>query len=88
MKYAEKFLDFRVSAEVFSHTYDVLWKIERDELIAFQDNGALSVCLSSIFTAADAFEPEEDRLDCELDEDQFRKEVAQHIEKYKAAIAS
>ena len=83
LKYAEKFLGFRVSAEVFSQTYIVLWKIERDEQISFQDNGALSLCLSSIFTASDSFEPEEDRLDAELNGDQFRKEVAQHVEKYK-----
>ena len=82
LKYAEKFLDFRISAEVFSNTYILLWKIERDERITFQGSDALNLCLSSIFTASDAFEPKDDRNECELDEDQFRKEVAQHIEKY------
>ena len=83
LKYANKFLDFRVSAEVFSQTFILLWKIERDEKTALQDNEALSLCLSCIFSASDAFEPEEDRLDSELNEDQFRKEVAQHVETYK-----
>jgi len=83
LKYAEKFLEYRVNAEVFSNTYILLWKIERDEGITFQDNGSLSLCLSSIFTASDAFEPEEGRQESELSEDQFRKEVAEHIKKYE-----
>ena len=83
LKYAEKFLDFRVSADVFSYTFILLWKIERNEEITFQDHDALNLCLSSIFTASDAYEPEEDREDCELNEGQFRKEVARYIENYK-----
>jgi len=83
LRYAEKFLDFRVSAEVFSQTYIMLWKIERDEKIALRDNDLLSLCLSSIFTASDAFQPEEDRLNSELNADQFRKEIAHHIKRYE-----
>ncbi len=74
-----------MSAEVFSETFILFWKIERDEAITFQDDDALSQCLSSIFVTSDAFEPEEDRLDGELDETQFRKEVSQHIAEYQIA---
>ena len=90
LQYARKFLDHGVKVETFSHSYIVLWKIERDAgLLAknyhHKDDRNLDECLSCIFTAADAFEPQDDRRDCELDEGQFREEVAQHVAKYDAS---
>jgi len=86
LRYAERFLQFRMSAEVFSKTYMELWKIERDERLLEQDAAALSFCLSCMFTASDAFVPQKDRLDCELDENQFRKEITEHIVNFEAGI--
>ena len=86
LRYAERFLQFRMSAEVFSETYMELWRIERDESLLDQDSAALSFCLSSIFTASDAFEPQDDRQDSELDEEQFRQEITKHIVNFEAGI--
>ena len=84
--YARKFLEHRISAEVFSNTYIVLWKVAHKLEVSTSYDGKLGDCVARIFSAADAFEAEDDRLECELDEIQFREEVAQHIEKYEASI--
>jgi hypothetical protein len=77
LKFAESFVNSRISAEVFSDAYMELWKIEGSVGMLPLDPPDLSECLSTIFCLADMYVPGEDPLEVgELDEKGLEVEVA------------
>jgi len=76
------FLADEISAEKFVDTYQKRWKIERDNNLLQRDNDSLSECLSSVFCAADMYEPDVDREEYEFDEAALKKEVAFLVDKF------
>ncbi|GFM84102.1 colicin immunity protein [Pseudomonas cichorii] len=82
LEFAKSFLAGRVSAEIFSEAYMELWRIERDKGLVFEDSISLSECLSSIFCAADMYNPDESRDEYEFDDAKLRCEVAGLLRKF------
>lgn len=80
---AKSFSTERLTAEEFSNSYMELWKFERDSNLLQEDADNLNECLSSIFCLADLFNPEADREEYELDEDQLRVKVIELIDQFK-----
>ncbi|PMU07451.1 colicin immunity protein [Pseudomonas sp. FW305-20] len=83
-EFARSYVAGRLTAEIFSEAYIELWKIERDRNILQLDEPSLSECLSSIFCAADMYEPDESREEYELDDEMLRSEVASLVQKIVA----
>lgn len=84
LEFARSYVAGRLTAEIFSEAYIELWKIERDRNILQLDEPLLSECLSSIFCAADMYEPNESREEYELDDEMLRSEVASLVQKIVA----
>ncbi|PNK60970.1 colicin immunity domain-containing protein [Psychrobacter sp. FDAARGOS_221] len=82
-KFAESFVNERLTADIFADAYIELWNIERDLGLASQDAGILSQVNSTIFLMADLYNPESDRDDYEFDEEELRLNVKQELEKLK-----
>ncbi|MWK59162.1 colicin immunity protein [Pseudomonas otitidis] len=80
LEFARSFVAGRLTAEVFSEAYIELWKIERDRKVLQLDEPSLSECLSSIFCAADMYEPDESTEEYELDDEVLRSEVASLVQ--------
>jgi hypothetical protein len=81
LEFARSFINGRLTADQFADSFQELWKIERDNKTLLDDNENLSECLSSIFCASDAYNPELDRESYEFDEEQLKKEVKELINK-------
>lgn len=82
-KFAESFVNERLTADIFADAYMELWKIERDLGLVAQDTGMLSQVNSTIFLMADLYNPESERDDYEFDEEELRLNVKQELEKLK-----
>lgn len=83
---AKSFQSERLSADEFANAYMELWKFERDIGLLQKDNDLLEVCLSTIFCLADAYHPDTDREEYELDEKQLRDEISELIENLEKDI--
>lgn len=81
LEFARSFVAGRLTAKIFSEAYIELWKIERDRNVLLLDEPSLSECLSSIFCAADMYEPDASREEYELDDEMLRSEVASLVHK-------
>ena len=84
LEFARSFVAGRLAAEIFSEAYIELWKIERDSNVLQLDEPSLSECLSSIFCAADMYEPGDSRDEYEFDDEMLRSEVAKLVQKLVA----
>jgi len=84
LEFARLYVSGRLKTEVFSEAYIELWKIERDGNVLQLDEPSLSECLSSIFCAADMYEPDESREEYEFDGETLRAEVASLLQKIVA----
>ncbi|POD63273.1 colicin immunity domain-containing protein [Pseudomonas syringae group genomosp. 3] len=84
LEFARSYVAGRLTSEIFSEAYIELWKIERDRNVLQLDDPSLSECLSSIFCAADMYEPDESREDYELDDEMLRAEVMSLVQKIVA----
>ena len=82
-KFAESFVNERLTADIFADAYIELWNIERDLGLASKDSGILSQVNSTIFLMADLYNPEPDRYDYEFDEDILRLNVKLELDKLK-----
>ena len=82
-KFAESFVNERLTADIFADAYMELWNIERDLGLASKDSGILSQVNSTIFLMADLYNPEPDRDDYEFDEDILRLNVKLELDKLK-----
>jgi len=76
LEFARSYVAGRLAAEIFSAAYIELWKIERDRGLLQLDEPALNERLSSIFCAADMYEPGGSREEYELDDEMLKCEVA------------
>jgi hypothetical protein len=74
-----KFVAEEIPAGDFANQFIEQWKQERDSVKDMPDADELSECLSSIFCLADLYNPEEEREDYELDEQELRYEVRKVI---------
>ncbi|KTC24034.1 MULTISPECIES: colicin immunity domain-containing protein [Pseudomonas] len=81
LEFARSYVAGRLTAKVFSEAYIELWKIERDRNVLQLDEPSLSECLSSIFCAADMYEPDESREEYELDDEMLKSKVASLMQK-------
>lgn len=84
LEFARSYVAGRLTAEIFSEAYIELWRIERDRNVLQFDEPSLSECLSSIFCAADMYEPGESREEYEFDDEMLRSKVASLIQKIVA----
>ena len=80
--FAESFVSERLSADKFADAYIEFWRIERDTDVVYLDESNLQGCLSSIFCATDMYNPDLDRREYELDEDQLRIEILKLFYQY------
>lgn len=83
LDFAKSFTDGRLSASAFAEAYIELWRIERDKKSILNYDEKLSECLSSIFCLADLYNPDIDRDDYELDDEQLRSKVFELIKELK-----
>ncbi|MBC3949265.1 colicin immunity domain-containing protein [Pseudomonas folii] len=81
LEFAKSYVAGRLTSEIFSEAYSELWKIERDRNVLQLDEPSLSECLSSIFCAADMYEPDQSREVYELDDEILKAKVANLIRK-------
>ena len=81
IKFALSFSKGRISAVVFVDSYQEIWKIERDSNLLTNDPDDISEALSTIFCAADCFNPDDKRFEGDLDENQLREEVTEILSK-------
>ncbi|MFJ4142999.1 colicin immunity domain-containing protein [Pseudomonas sp. NPDC089734] len=81
LEFARSYVAGRLTVEIFSEAYIELWKIERDRNLLQLDEPLLSECLSSIFCAADMYEPDESREEYELDDEMLKSKVASLTQK-------
>ncbi|RMR13703.1 colicin immunity domain-containing protein [Pseudomonas syringae group genomosp. 3] len=82
LEFARSYAAGRLTSETFTEAYIELWKIERDRNVLQLDEPSLSKCLSSIFCAADMYEPDDSREEYELDDGILRAEVANLIQNF------
>ena len=80
---AKLFVAERLSGKEFTNSFIELWKFERDNALLQIDKDDVSECLSSVFCLADLYNPNPDRDDYELDEDQLRVEIKELITKFR-----
>lgn len=74
---AKSFVEYRISAIEFADAYMEIWKFERDSNVCLEDNDLLSETLSSIFCLADLFNPNDDREEYEVSEQQLRIRISE-----------
>jgi len=86
LQFAKSFVGERVDADIFSNAYIELWKIEGRLEICKLDDPDLSVCLSSIFCLADLYNPNFDKAEYELDENDLRAGVSDFINKLERGV--
>lgn len=79
LDFAKSFSSGRLSAAVFADAYIELWRIERDNENVLKYDAAISEGLSTIFCLADLYNPEDDREEYELDDEQLQEQVLQII---------
>ncbi|GGY45672.1 colicin immunity protein [Bacterioplanes sanyensis] len=72
---AKSFSSGRLTSSEFSNAYIELWRFERDNNLLQKDESSLSECLSSIFCVADLYNPDADREEYELDDEQLLSKV-------------
>jgi hypothetical protein len=80
----QSFASGRLTADEFCNAYIEIFRYERDSDCI--DPDALSLCLSTVFCLADAYSPDKDRLEGELDEAQLRNEVIKALNLYSEHI--
>lgn len=82
VEFAKSFGSGRLSAVAFAEAYMELWRIERDNKNILNYDDSVSECLSSIFCAADMYNPDDDREEYEFDDEQLRKEINKLMDIY------
>ncbi|MBT0720773.1 colicin immunity protein [Tatumella sp. TA1] len=75
LDFAKSFTEERLSANAFAEAYIELWRIERDNKNILNYEERVSECLSSIFCLADLYNPDSDKDDYELNDEQLRDKI-------------
>jgi len=73
--YIDLFLAKKITADEFANSYMSKWKCERDGNLLEKDEEHLSELLSSTFCLSDMYNPDDDREEYELNEEQLRDEI-------------
>ncbi|KFB99278.1 colicin D family immunity protein [Trabulsiella guamensis ATCC 49490] len=82
VEFARSFGSGRLSAVAFAEAYMELWRIERDNKNILNYDESVSECLSSVFCAADMYNPDDDREEYEFDDEQLRNEINKLMDIY------
>lgn len=81
LEFAKSFINGRITPHVFSEAYIELYRIERDNNLLLNDEDNLSECLSAIFCLADLYNPDSDKEEYELNDEQLIAQIAQELKK-------
>ncbi|PXW48288.1 colicin immunity domain-containing protein [Dickeya zeae] len=81
--YIDEFIRNKITAVEFSDEYITRWKAERDNNILGKDAEDLSELLSSAFCFADMYNPDDDREEYELNDEQLRERINELVINYK-----
>lgn len=81
--YIDEFIRNKITAAEFSDEYITRWKAERDNNILGKDAEDLSELLSSAFCLADMYNPDDDREEYELNDEQLRERINELVINYK-----
>ena len=73
--YIDSFLSKELTAGEFAENYMSKWRCERDSHLLEKDEDHLSELLSSTFCLSDMYNPDDDRVEYELNEEQLHNEV-------------
>ncbi|ENU1227267.1 colicin immunity domain-containing protein [Providencia rettgeri] len=81
LEFTKSYAEGRVKPETFSEAYIELYRLERDHNLLLKDNDKLSECLSSIFCIADLYNPESDKEEYELNDEDLLIQVNVELDK-------
>lgn len=82
LRLVDDFLENKINACDFVESYQLRWKLERDDNRLKEYPDLLSECLAGIFCAAEMFEPDNDREPYEFDEPLLRNEISKIMDQY------
>ena len=85
LEFAVSFVDGRLPATDFADPFILRWRGERDDGTLETDSPAVSEALSTVFCLADLFNPNDDRLEYELDDGRLRIAVCEAIARISPA---
>ncbi|PIT08413.1 colicin immunity protein [Snodgrassella communis] len=83
LEFARSLVNERIAPQVFVEAYIELYRIERDNNLLIKDEDSISKCLSTIFCLADLYNPESDRDEYELDDQQLIEQIEQELKKLR-----
>ncbi|WP_239423797.1 colicin immunity domain-containing protein [Snodgrassella communis] len=83
LEFARSLVNKRIAPQVFVEAYIELYRIERDNNLLIKDEDSISECLSTIFCLADLYNPESDRDEYELDDQQLIEQIEQELKKLR-----
>ncbi|NBM96098.1 colicin immunity protein [Proteus penneri] len=81
LAFTKSYAEGRIKPETFSEAYIELYRLERDYDLLLKDNNKLSECLSSIFCIADLYNPNLDKEEYELNDEELLIQVNAELEK-------
>ncbi|XKM13051.1 colicin immunity domain-containing protein [Orbaceae bacterium ac157xtp] len=81
LEFARSFVNGRITSQVFADAYIELYRIERDNNLLTKDEDSVSECLSTIFCLADLYNPDFDREEYELNDEQLIEKVDQELKR-------
>jgi hypothetical protein len=80
--YIDCFISGDIEADNFADSYMMKWKAERDNNLLMQDDENLSELLSSVFCLSDMYNPDDDRDEYELSDEQLWDEISKLMASY------
>ena len=82
LQFVKDFVKGTIPAPGFADRYIDRYRIERDDGTILADPGDLGECLSTVFCLADLFNPNEDRDEYELNDEQLRRKVYETLSEH------
>nr|WP_314263752.1 colicin immunity domain-containing protein [uncultured Moellerella sp.] len=86
LEFTKSYIKGRVKPDIFTEAYIELYRIERDHNFLIKDNAKLNECLSSIFCIADLYNPELDKEEYELNDEDLFIQINAELEKLNCKI--
>lgn len=81
LEFARSLVNGRIAPQVFVEAYIELYRIERDNNLLIKDEDSISECLSTIFCLADLYNPDSDKDEYELDDQQLIEKIDRELKK-------
>ena len=75
LKFAEDFVEGKMTADEFADSYQARWKAERDSGLLIKDVSELNEKLSTLFCLADQYNPDSDRHYSEFGAVELKKRI-------------